>query len=142
MTTITPVSAFLPTLPVQLPAHEPRQSSVVSWHSLSDLQPDDAEGQGDNELFPFPYGPRNEMKWLTAKEIIADLITTKGYDNEFAGSLVTPLHRYSYQHVHVYYEHKRQAKRNKKKELARKLAEQLVGTQTPPPSDETPTPQE
>lgn len=134
MTAITPTSAFLPTLPVRLPDHEPRQSTVVDWYVISDLQPENAEGQSENGVFPFPYGPRNEMKWLNLKEIITDLIA-KGYDKDLAGTLLSPLHPYSYQRVHAYYTHKRQAARNKKKELARKLAEQLVGSQTPPSNE-------
>lgn len=131
MTSITPPSLFLPTSPVRLPAHEPRKSTVTQWYRLSDLQPDNAEGYGEYELLPFPYGERNELKWLTLKEVIADL-GNKGYDRDLISIIIGSMHKISYATLHPYYVHKEQARRNKKKELARKLAEQLVGSQQPP----------
>ena len=130
-TSIVPPSVFLPICPVRLPANEPRRSSVTPYRWLSDLQPDSAEGYEQYQLFPFPHGSKNEPKWMTLKEIIAD-ISNKGYDDDFSHAILLPLYKYTYATLHPYYVHKEQARRNKKKELARKLAEQLVGTQTPP----------
>lgn len=137
-TSITPPSAFLPSCPVSLPTHEPRKSSVTPYYYLSDKQPDDAEGHSSENLFPFPQG--KVMKWLSSKEIITEVISM-GYDMDIAQWVPHYMDGYNFGKLHAYYIHKDQARRNKKKALARKLAEQLVGTQTPP-SDETPTPQE
>ena len=141
MTPITPISKVLPTPPFKLPPRMPRKSGVTPYKFLSDLDPSTAEGHEVQELFAYPYGPNFEPKWVTAKDIITDLVS-KGYDREIASHPLVILDNYTFQKIEPYYLDQEQADRNRRKKLARLRAEQLVGTQTPPPSDETPTPQE
>ena len=135
--TLLPTSAFLPSLPVRLPEHEPRESSTNPSNHLSDKQPENAEGQWSSEIYPFPVN--NVMKWLTLREMEAELVAS-GYDSDLI-SLYGLFYKLSYDRLKPYYMQKEQERRNKKKELARKIAESLVGSQTPP-SEETPPPQE
>lgn len=131
MTTSPPLAvlSFLPPPPIRLPAHEPRKSGVTPYRYLSDKQPVNAEGHPGSELYPFPQG--KEVKWLTAHEITAYLVT-QGYDQDVASSANTVLQHFSYYRLYSYYMHKEQARRNKARELARLKAEKLVGTQAPP----------
>ena len=134
-TALLPPSAFLPSVPVRLPVSEPRKSATKEGYFLSDRDPDNAVGHLD--VYPFPVGAK--VKWLTQREIVTELVST-GYDEELAGWAFNRLRDYSYIHLHSYYMHKEQARRNLARQRAREAAEKLVGKQTPP--QQTPPEQE
>ena len=126
---LIPPSTFLPICPALLPDHEPRQGRAEYLY-LSDTQTEGSKDQFvQSALYPFPIN--GIMKWIGIDEVYQSLMDN-GYDDDLVYSILKRIRHVNYHQMKPYYMHKEQLRRNKKRALARKKAELLVGRQTPP----------